>query len=175
MKIGIDIDNVIANTFQDLSGYFNQFMRVQADPIEVIRIMRKDKLKMLAYYFAAWKSKIMTQVSLVEGAAETIREWHNEHDIKLITSRLFIFNRQTRHWLQQHNIPYNELHHAREKTKHQKANGCEVFIEDNLEECEILADHCERVFLFDHPWNRVPVAKKNIIRIKNWKEIRNLL
>ena len=175
MKIGIDIDNVIANTFRDLIPHFNRFIGRQADPHEVIRIMRQDKIKMLAYYFSAWKNRIMTRVSLIEGAAETIRDWHKKHNISLITSRLLLFKRQTKHWLNQHSIPYHELHHARERTKHRKADGCQVFIEDNLEECEVLADHCERVFLVDHPWNRKDPAKKNIIRVKNWEEINRLI
>jgi len=175
MKIGIDIDNVIANTFRDLLPHFNRFVGKEADPIEVIRMMREDKLKMLAYYFDAWRKRIMTRVTPMEGAAETIRDWHKQHAIKLITSRLTLFNRQTREWLHRHAVPYHELHHAKEKTKHTKAGGCHVFIEDNPDECEVLAHHCERVLLFDHPWNRREFSAKNIIRVKDWKEIRDLI
>jgi uncharacterized HAD superfamily protein len=171
MKIGIDIDNVIANTFADLIPYYNRFMGYEAAPQEVVETMRKRKIKMLQYYFRAWRQRVMTKISLIDGAKETIQQWHPKHEISLITSRLSIFNRQTRSWLDQHSIPYHSLHHAKEKTKHLKADGCQVFIEDNFEECEILADHCERVFLFDYPWNRRPTEKDNIIRVKNWSEI----
>jgi uncharacterized HAD superfamily protein len=69
-------------------------------------------------------------------------------------------------------MSYHALHHAKELKKFKKAAGHEVFIEDNLEECEVLSNHCKKVFLFDHPWNRRPVKGKNIIRVKNWHEIR---
>ena len=142
---------------------------------EVIETMRKQRIKMLAYYFYAWRKRIMSTVTLTKGSAETIRTWAREHKISLITSRRLVFNRQTRQWLNKHNIPYHELHHAREGTKFLKAKNCQVFIEDSFEECEILAQHCERVFLFDHPWNRKPLKQKNIIRVNSWPELREKL
>ena len=167
MKIGIDIDNVIADTFADLIPHYERFMKQRSTPQQVIETMRRRKLKMLQYYFMAWKKRIMVTVGPIEGAAETSRQWHPKHQISLVTSRLCWFNRQTRDWLNKHNIPFHELHHAKERTKHKKANGCDLFIEDNVEECKILSDHCERVFLFDHHWNRIELAKKNIIRVNN--------
>ncbi len=172
MKIGIDIDNVIANTFQDLVPHFNQFVGQKMEPIQVIQFMRRRKLKMLGYYLNAWKNRIMTTVTLIDGAAETIRQWYQAHNIKLITSRMPLFNQQTRYWLKKHNIPFHELHHAKEMNKYKKADGCQIFIEDNIEESEILADHCERILLLDHPWNRRKPCKSNIIRVKNWQEIK---
>ncbi|NQT29412.1 MAG: hypothetical protein HQ596_02455 [Candidatus Saganbacteria bacterium] len=172
MKIGIDIDNVIANTYQDLYAFFDSFMKRKSDPHETIRIMRKHKIKMWFYFYKAWRQKVMTKVSLIDGAAETIQGWSKEHQIYLVTSRYPIFNRQTKWWLKEHKIPYWELHHAPETTKHLKVDRCDIFIEDNLDECEVLADHCERILLFDQPWNQKPIKQKNIIRVKDWEEIR---
>jgi uncharacterized HAD superfamily protein len=175
MKIGIDIDNVLAHTFRDLSAYFNRFMGKEMDPLEVVNTIRNDRFKMLGYWFSTWKNRLLTTVAPIEGAAETIGHWAADHRIALVTSRLPLFNRQTREWLARHGFLYHELHHAREKTKHKKAKGCDIFVEDNLDESEILADHCGQVFLMDHPWNRRPTEKKNIIRVHNWSEIRTLL
>ena len=174
MKIGIDIDNVIANTFAELVPYYNRFMGYESTPEEVVATMKRRKLKMLHYYFKAWQDKVMTKISVIAGAAETIKDWHGQHEISLITSRMSIFNRQTRQWLNNHSVPFHSLYHAKEKTKHLKANGCQIFIEDNFEECEILADHCERVFLLDYPWNRRATTKSNIIRVENWQQIKSL-
>jgi len=175
MKIGIDIDNVIANTYKDLRDFFDGFMGRKVDPHETVRIMRTQKLKMWLYFLKAWKSKVMTTVSLIDGAAETIRSLHPEHSIHLVTSRLSLFNRQTKDWLNKHNIPFHELHHAKETTKHQKVNKPDIFIKDNLEECEVLAKHCGKVLLFNQPWNQKPIEQSNIIRVSNWKEIRDHL
>lgn len=171
MKIGIDIDNVITNTFKDLADYFNDFFGIKASSEEVVRIMRKKKLKMWLYWFKSWNEKMMTKVTPIEGAIESIKALHLNHDISLITSRLSIFNSQTKEWLEKHGIPYHSLHHAKEKTKHKKAPGCDIFIEDNIDECEILADHCKKVFLLDQPWNKRAFSQKNIIRVNNWDEI----
>ena len=138
---------------------------------DVVAIMRKERFRMLQYFVKAWRSKIMTTVTLIDGAVETIKEWHKEHNISLITSRYSLFNRQTKDWLNKHGIPFHELHHAKEGTKHKKANGCDLFIEDNLEECHSLVDHCGKVLLFDQPWNRKPIINSQIIRVKNWFEI----
>jgi uncharacterized protein len=171
MKIGIDIDNVIADTFRDLSGYFNDFMGRKVDASEVVNVFRKEKIKLWRYFFDAWRKKVMTKISLIENSSETIQKWSNQHHIRLITSRFPLFRRQTKSWLKNQAIPYHELHHAKEHEKFKKARDCDLFIEDNFSECEILANHCERVFLFDHPWNRFPTKKKNIIRVKDWSEI----
>lgn len=171
MKIGIDIDNVIAHTFRDLVKHFNQYMGKEHDTISTLEAMRREKWKVLRYWVHTWRKGLLTLVEPVEEAAESIRRWYPEHRISLITSRLTIFNRQTRKWLKKHNIPFHELHHAAERTKFKKAKGCDIFIEDNLNECEILADHCPKVYLIDHPWNRTKLVRPNIIRVKSWDEI----
>lgn len=173
MKIGIDIDNVIANTYQDLYPFFNKFMGRDVRSEDVVAIMRKERWRMLQYFVKAWRNKIMTTVSVAEGAAETIKSWYKEHHINLVTSRYKLFNRQTKEWLKKYQIPYHELHHTKEGTKYKKAPGCDIFIEDNLKECEILANHCQKVLLFNYPWNRKPINKENIVRVNNWSEIKN--
>lgn len=174
MKIGIDIDNVITNTFEELSHYFNRFMRKEFTPPEAIEAMRKEKLKMVGYWFLTWRRGLLTQVKPIEGARETIGLLHAKHRIALITSRMPVFNRQTKLWLSRHDVPYHELHHAKEKHKYKKAGGCRYFIEDNLEEAEVLADHCEKIFLFDYPWNR-RTTRDNIIRVNGWRDIEALV
>jgi len=113
----------------------------------------------------------MSSVSLIEGAAKTIQSWHKDHKVSLVTSRTIIFHQQTKSWLKKQGIPYHELHHAKETTKHTKVTNCQLFIEDNLEEANVLANHCKKVFLFDQPWNRRPLKKPNIIRVASWREI----
>ncbi|MBU0502158.1 MAG: hypothetical protein KJ811_02810 [Candidatus Margulisbacteria bacterium] len=175
MNIGIDIDNVIANTYQDLSPFFHDFMGKEHTPFEVVEIMRRRKMLMWRYFFLAWRKKVMSTVSLIEGAAQTIQSWHKEHKIFLVTSRTFFFNHQTRTWLKKFNVPYHELHHAKETTKYKKVTNCQLFIEDNLEEAEILANHCKKVMLFDQPWNRLPIKRDNIIRVSSWTEISQIM
>ena len=68
---------------------------------------------------------------------------------------------------------YHQLHHARELNKFKKAAGCDIFVEDNLEECEVLADHCGTVYLMDQPWNRREPRKRNIIRIADWHDLKS--
>ncbi|MFA5839046.1 MAG: hypothetical protein WC890_00140 [Candidatus Margulisiibacteriota bacterium] len=175
MKIGIDIDNVIANTYQDLRHFFDGFMGRKVDPHETVRIMRTQKLKMWLYFLKAWQDKVMTTVTLIDGAAETIRHLHPENSIYLVTSRFSLFNRQTKDWLKKHNIPYHELHHAKETTKHTKVSLPDIFIEDNLEECETLSKHCGKILLFNQPWNQKPIKHANVIRVSSWEEIKKHL
>lgn len=173
MKIGIDIDNVIANTFYDLSKRFADFMGKDIPPAEVVSAMRKHKLKMWQYWAYAWRHKLLSLVLPIERSVETIAGWHSSgHSIFLITSRIPLFGRQTREWLKKFNVPYHELHHAKEGQKHKKISQCDLFIEDNIDECEALADHCEKVLLLDYPWNQKTISRSNIIRVKNWDEIR---
>jgi uncharacterized HAD superfamily protein len=174
MKIGIDIDNVIANTFIDLAMKFNQYMGKEMAAEEVVRVMRKEKFKMYGYWFVTWRDKLLTQVTPIAGASATLKKWHKDHHIVLVTSRQSMFNRQTKDWLKFHDMPYHELHHSKELKKHLKAPDCDIFLEDNIDECEVLADHVEKVYLFDQPWNRREHNKKNIHRVKGWEELRSL-
>lgn len=174
MKIGLDIDNVIANTFSELAVYFNRYMGRELAPPEVVEVMRRDKLKMAGYWFITWRDKLLTRLTPLAGARETINQWHLEHEIVLITSRMSVFNRQTKEWLDRHSIPYHQLHHAKEFNKYKKAGGCDIFVEDNLEECEVLADHCETVYLMDQPWNRRQPKRSNIVRVAGWHELARL-
>ncbi|MFH1542868.1 MAG: hypothetical protein ABIE84_07270 [bacterium] len=175
MRIGIDIDNVIADTYNDLSGFFHKFLKHEVPSQDVVQIMQKRKMLMYAYFFKAWREKVMLGVNLIEGARETIQEWAKEHQIILVTSRFKMFNRQTKDWLAKHQIPYHELHHAKETTKFKKTGETDLFIEDNFHECEVLADHSKKVFLFDRPWNQKTPSKGNIIRVKDWQDISHYL
>lgn len=172
MRIGIDIDNVIADTYKDLAGFFHAFLKKEVPSQDVVAEMRKRKLLMHLYFFKAWREKVMLTVNLIEGARETIQEWAKEHHIILVTSRFKMFNRQTKDWLAKHHIPYHELHHAKETTKHLKAGKTDIFIEDNFHECEVMADHAKKVLLFDRPWNQHKTTKPNILRVKDWHEIK---
>ncbi len=173
MKIGLDIDNVIANTFRELAEYFDRYMGKEHTPPEVVEVMRRDKIKMLGYWFLTWRDQLLTRLTPLPGARETVRDWHTRHRIVMVTSRMPVFNRQTKQWLAGQQIPFHELHHAREFHKFKKAGGCDIFVEDNLEESEILAEHCEKVFLMDQPWNRRAPKHGNIVRVAGWAELQS--
>ena len=172
MKIGIDIDNVIANTFEELRDHFNKFMGHNYEAHEIVHALRANKVKTFFYNIDAWHKRVLEGVSPIAEAVEKLREWTKEHELNLVTSRLFILKNQTARWLSKHSIPYDKLFHMKEGTKFIKGRECQAFVEDNLEEAEILADHCPKVFLIDKPWNRRESGKKNIIRIKSWGEFK---
>ena|SRR3989339_358680 len=175
MKIGIDIDNVIANTFDELRHHFNRFMGKEYAAHEIVYALRKNKLKTFFYNVDAWRKKVLETVSPIPSAVDKIREWFLEHEIYLVTSRLFVLKNQTKRWLLKHNVPHHGLFHLKEGTKFKKAKEYDAFIEDNFEECEILAEHCPKVFLIDKPWNRKKSLKKNIVRIKDWEEFKKYI
>ncbi|OGC22763.1 hypothetical protein A2310_05400 [candidate division WOR-1 bacterium RIFOXYB2_FULL_37_13] len=146
MKIGVDIDNVLANTFDELSSHFNRFMGKEYAADEIVYALRENKFKTFFYNIDAWKKRVLEGVSPIEEAVQKIKKWSLEHEIYLVTSRLFILKNQTKRWLKKHNIPYNDLFHLKERTKFKKAKEYDIFIEDNIDECEIIADYCPRVF-----------------------------
>ena len=173
MQIGIDIDNVIGNTFQDLAYYIAKIFGKRIDPIKLVELIRRNTLQTIFFIYKAWRMRLLVKISPITGSAETIRKWYPKHKIILITSRSILLHRQTEEWLKKHNIPYHELLHAKEGMKYKRGKECTVFIEDNQRETEILADYCKFVFLFDYPWNRKSTKKSNIIRINSWPELDN--
>jgi uncharacterized HAD superfamily protein len=171
MIIGIDIDNVIGDTFQDLTYYIHKFIGKKIEPIKMLEFMRRKTLRTFIFVFKAWRIKLLTKISPINGAAATIQRWHPNHKIILITSRSVIFRKQTEKWLKEHRIPYHELHHAKMGKKYKRGKECNIFIEDNLEECLILSDFCDKVILFNYPWNQSAKEINNIIRVNSWEEI----
>lgn len=92
------------------------------------------------------------------GAVEAVtRVKRLGHDVIIITDRQFgstpqVSHDNTRNWLAQHKIPYDELHFSADKT----CVPTDTFVEDKLENYDALVANGTPTWLINRSWNRVP-------------------
>lgn len=91
----------------------------------------------------------------------------------------------TKRWLGQHGIVHDHLvvergnvyvadprSHGRNRFRIAEHEDIRVFVEDDLGKARKLADICDVVYLIDHPYNQTNLLPNNIIRVKDWIEIK---
>lgn len=194
-KIGVDIDNVISDSYPEYLSSFNAEFQVdiRMDQIRDFYFLNKHVegstvkkgKEMVAYidkltYSEAFQMKLKP----VESAASIIQKWTDRgYLIHFITSRPAEMRDITRNWLKKHgfwvkgvklelfdkNLGYEiDVPYKSEMVKKYALNA---FIEDSLEIAQALSIP---VFLMDRPWNQGKL-KKNIIRVMSFKEIEEKL
>lgn len=187
MKLGIDIDNTITYTTEMIMSYARIFGQAQGlntinDPsyYYLEEALGWDK-KTADTFFDRYLPDIYHDIRPKEMAAEVIRELQREHEIILITSRNRRFQNVeeiTADWLRRNGIVYDKLilnttdnMHFFNKLKVCMDNDVDVMIEDHH---ELIQEICPfiPVVVFDYPYNN-HLANKNIIRVKNWGEIKS--
>ncbi len=81
-------------------------------------------------------------------------------------------------WLKRNGIPYASLivTNGRSKLKVIREMDLNIayFIEDRFEYAMEMAEAGIKVLLMEYPWNQNCGTHHNIIRIKDWKEIRKI-
>jgi hypothetical protein len=106
-----------------------------------------------------------------EGAVEAIKRIKDlGHIIVIITDRAFgttaeVSQNNTRNWLAEHKIPYDELHFSRDKT----IVPTDMFVEDKLENYDALVAAGTEAYLINRPWNLVD-PNDNRMRISSISE-----
>jgi len=174
MIIGVDIDNVIADTEKELRNVLLDTWGIALDREDISDYalqnmpgIQGDVLDGLIKMFA--EGDIFLRLEAIDGAGETLRRLANSHELHLVTSRPEKVRPQTVEWLKTNDIPYHDLIFS-EKTK---LNGVpyELFIEDQTNFALELAESGAFVLLFDAPWNR-QLEHVNIDRVYTWDDVR---
>lgn len=185
LKIGIDVDNVIADTYYIFLQEFNKEFNTSILYAELVEF---NYLERLGYDPAViekfWKKilnpgDLQMKIPPFQNSHQIIKRWRIDgHKIHFVTARPTWIEYITKNWLAYYGLLYDNVsvYHFDEKqythdTKFKKTivekESIEVFIEDSREIAEILDIP---VFLLDQPWNQGKLPK-NVTRVKNWDEI----
>lgn len=173
MRIGIDIDDTITETKQEISKQIKKFRHLY----KLKRYSEDHQLsdENFQKFMVEFGEKIYLGMRLKKNAAETIREWHqNGHEIYLVTARSETecpnMEKYTKEYLKKGNIPYDQIiFHSLNKGEDIKKWNLDVFIDDR----ESVLDTIKGPFLI-----RVIADKKNYSKYKkarNWKEIKKIM
>lgn len=173
MIIGVDIDNVIADTEKELRRvlFERRGLKLTREDItsysldDVAGITRADLKDIIALFN---HGDIFSRLDVIEGARETLELLKVRHRIELVTSRPATVEARTLDWLERNGIPFDDLIFAKES----KVNGTpyELFLEDQENFAVELAEEGTYVLLFDAPWNR-HIEHENMTRVCSWQDV----
>ncbi|AGL01585.1 5' nucleotidase, NT5C type [Desulfoscipio gibsoniae] len=176
MRIGIDIDGVIANTFpllvRELNNFFNKNLSydeiIDYDIGKVYNIEREQLVE-----FAQLKQDLLLDgPAPVPNALECINNLRYKAFVALISARMEKSRQRTENWLQRHGFYWDELILL---GNHDKAETCvklelDFFIEDRLDNALQVGARGIPVLLLDAPYNRAPLPSP-ARRVHSWSQI----
>ena len=187
MRIGIDIDNVIANTQPILEKY-----AVNYNDNVVKRGLRLHERKGVTYEMFDWTKdendnfclnhlqEAVLQAELRPQALEIIKKLHDSgHFIAIISARAKpVFAtpyESTEKWLHEKGVPYDVLIvGTTDKKSECVANHLDCLIEDENKYIEEVSEIIP-VIIMDHPWNENAIINQNIYRAKDWREVQKII
>ena len=193
MKIGIDIDDTISETFETLLPYSQKY--TIEDLKKESKIYIKDEYANHFYivYMNGWNEKeatdfwskyygeILKKVNIKKFASEVINKLKQEgHKIYLITARWDIPNDNiqeiTKQWLIENNVEYDELIiNVSDKLKLVKEKNIDIFIDDSFNNCKNIAVNSNaKVYMMTSRVNG-SFEDENIKRVYSWPEVYDLI
>ncbi len=189
MRIGIDLDEVLANFLDPLLRFHNEIYStsLKRDDFKSYNFWetwggtREQAIqKVLDFY----KSDYFKNIKPFEGAIESIEELSKDNELLIITSRYKAISEETEKWINKY-FPdnFSGIHFTNEffdsfnnKRKHEICLDLEInsLVEDSLEYAQQCASNGINILLMDRPWNRGKL-QEGIIRVHSWKEITDYL
>ena len=178
MKIGIDIDDTMTDTFDYLMPYIAEFFEVDIKYLKDNNIsysnlpkeMKERELEFARKYY----DKVIPATPFKSKVAEYIDKIRNlGHKIIVITARdktLYTDEYKTTiEELKNNNINYDKLICDFDKAKVCKNEKIDLFIDDSISNCNKVNELGIETILFSSKSNIN--TKTNLYRIDNWKEI----
>lgn len=190
MRIGIDIDDVLADTLpafvrfnnEQFGGSWSLDHFHTAHWEDVLGLTSEQMADRLEVFF---DSPSFRSVGPAAEAQSALRELKGPHELHIVSARWDRIVDFTERWLDEH-FPgfFNGIHFAanhytsranplgNRRTKDQllAQHELEVLIEDSLEYAERCLANGFRVILFDRPWNRRGNDPR-YHRVQGWREI----
>ena len=174
LKIGIDIDGVIVNLVEAMRTLLSNACghMVSDDHIYCFDIGKALNIEseMESIWNQVYNSGLLRKAPAIEGAVEGMDKI-KDHYIWLITGRPEKTRNDTEWWLKSKNIKYDKLEIGGNYKASISDKEVDIFIEDNLEQAQWIAEAGIYTLLFDHPWNRNEIINNKCKRVKSWDDV----
>lgn len=186
MRIGIDIDDTIADTYEVMFAYaqhytINELGRTGEIQNEVTNhhfyaeIMHNWTKEEATNFWDKYYEKIES-VKPFTLAVEVLQKLKAEgNEIILITARWaaknFDIEKTTLEWLKRNHIPYDEIEIIREgKAQVALDKKVDLFIDDSFKNCTEVANVGIKSYLMDTRTNK-GLSAENVTRVYSWSDI----
>ena len=187
MNIGIDIDDTIANTYDVLFKYVQEYTihDIVTDREKNNRDMiaqmyrtnfRNGDKKQDKEFFNRYYEKTVLKVKPKMKAIENIKKLKEEgNQIYLITARFpsekFNIEELTKGWLKKYDIPYDKLIlDSENKVITAKEHCIDIFVDDNIKNCTEMAKVGIKTYIMDTIVNK-DFIDENIERVYSWSQL----
>ena len=186
MKIGIDLDEVLADFLPALIEYHNatyrtSLVRGRFRTYRFWEIWGGTREEAIQRVYDFHKTAYFKNMKPVVGSQEAIDILKRNNDLMVVTSRTEDVAETTREWIAQHfpNIfsgIYFANHYSQSGSPRTKKEICnsediDLLIEDSLEYALECLTPQRKVLLLDCPWNSDSDLPQGIYRVNSWKEI----
>src|SRR6056297_1172866 len=179
-NFGIDIDGVLTDEGPDNNSIWQQKMNEFFDREITLKEYTYDLAKAFAInnqelndFIQAKIEDVYSSVKPINKARDILAELEKEgHRLILITARHEEHRSLTEKWLNDHNIPYHELHHAHDKAPLAAKKNISLFIDDKKQNALEIAAKDIPVFLVSKYHNYDFKGNHKITKVNNWDEIR---
>jgi uncharacterized HAD superfamily protein len=179
-NFGIDIDGVLTDEGPDNNSIWQQKMNEFFEREITLKEYTYDLAKAFAInnqelndFIQAKIEEVYSSVKPINKARDILAELEREgHRLILITARHEEHRSLTEKWLNDHNIPYHELHHEHDKAPLAAKKNISLFIDDKKENALEIAAKDIPVFLVSKYHNYDFKGNHKITKVNNWDEIR---
>lgn len=187
MNIGIDIDDTIANTYDVLFNYAQNYT-INDIGKEIKDVNRNIITHMYCTNFHNWNKeedkefldkyyeKTVLKVQPKMYAVENIKRLKESGDkIYLITARFlsdkFDVEKLTKDWLEKYGIPYDKLIlNSQNKVIAAKENDIDIFVDDSIKNCTEMAHVGIKTYMMDTIINK-DFESEDIERVYSWPHL----
>lgn len=186
MNIGIDIDDTIAKTSEEIDIYAKEYTenilkrKFELQKIEILDPMWARHLygwsdEENENFWNLYYEKVMKNVKPKDDAIEIINELSKENNIIIITARWDTENgiiaEITKKWIEKYSINYDKLFIGYlDKRDIAKENNIELFIDDSFKTCKQISEIGVKTFIMDSRINK-EMKDDKLERVFSWKEI----
>lgn len=178
VRIGVDIDDTITNTWDKLLPFYSAWFDVPLDKLKESSPYYepiKDKYT-IEEYFREVKpiyDNVVPYVSLRENVCDTLRKLHLlGHKIIIISARGKGYTdsyRLTRDYLRVNNVYYDKLIvDTEDKDRVCLEEKIDLFIDDSYKHCMSVKKVGVDVLMFETSYNK---DRKGINRVSNWLDV----
>ena len=177
----VDIDNVIARTDEVMREVIRECSESHVDlAYEDVVCFDYWKCRDSAgrrFHKAQWKTiheeftrHHLTRIQPFDNIKEHLERISQRFQVHLATSRLPEGQEKTLAWLEQHQIPFFQLHPVEHGRKHLIEHPFIAAIEDDREQGYAFSAKGVPVFLLAHPWNEIGPFSQ-LKRVTTWQDL----
>ncbi|MDX6708676.1 MAG: uncharacterized protein QOI48_4522 [Solirubrobacteraceae bacterium] len=174
MRIAIDIDSTLHHYWNLLSDAAKRRFGIDLPYEEQldwgITRLRPDQLRLCIDETHC--DAVILSGTPYPDAVETVRRWREAgHFIHITSHREPRAHDATERWLQQIDLPFDDLHCSFDKVGRCVEIGIDLLIDDSPHNLARAIENGITVATIAHPWNRDVCEEEDVICAANWREL----